>query len=747
MAQDNKVVNFTGKNTVDRFSLPVALVRLRDASGQALRDVLAEFFDRADDSLFSMADKAATNSDQIAYFDAMRELRLRRKNMTVAILQRVSRAFNELGSFDPIPGASGLDSFSQESLTLMAHSELEQKVAIDSLINKLRAHYAETIHLLEVRVSHLVPGCELHPRQMPLSPEVICSALAESCVDLDVDIRAKLIVLKLFDKLLISNLQAFYVNANRLLVDEGVLPDMSRPPLPENDSRNPQARQFGPAVLANATAAPGGDRIADDPAGVSFSELSALLHEEGAPAAVPAGQGAVAQLDTASLLSQLGRIQNDILAMSKTPVSGPPAVVPLNEQLRPLLEAQGEQRYSFQQVDRDVINLVSMLFDFILEDEQLSPLMKAAISRLQVPMLRVALTDQSFFNRGGHPARKLLNDLAMAGIGWSEKGASQRDPLKVKIESVIERLLEDYTDDPALFSDVLDEFSHFMDLDRRRRQLVEQRLRDAEEGRALQEQARAAVDRLLAEIIDQRRIPDAVSNLLDEPWRKYLQWVVLRKGQGSDLWKQATELTRRLVWTVDPQPVDKQTRSRLLQMIPAVVDELRDALSSISWDPFAIDKSIRDLELAHVDVFQLLAGQVAPPKPVEAPEPPAEERPDTAPVMTVVPTEAPPATPATAASQPPLAEEWLRKADALPVGSWVEMMVGETRIRCKLVAFIKATGKYIFVNRNGAKVAEYHRDSLAQALAMNEVSVLDDGLIFDRALESIIDNLRSSRGD
>lgn len=69
------------------------------------------------------------------------------------------------------------------------------------------------------------------------------------------------------------------------------------------------------------------------------------------------------------------------------------------------------------------------------------------------------------------------------------------------------------------------------------------------------------------------------------------------------------------------------------------------------------------------------------------------------------------------------------------------------KLRCKLAAFIKTTGKYIFVNRSGAKVAEYQREDLAKALENSEIGMLDDGLIFDRALESIIDNLRNSRKD
>ena len=231
--------------------------------------------------------------------------------------------------------------------------------------------------------------------------------------------------------------------------------------------------------------------------------------------------------------------------------------------------------------------------------------------------------------------------------------------------------------------------------------------------------------------------------------------------------------------------------------IPTIVDGLRDGLQTISWDPFATDNAVRDLELAHVDVFQRLVTQreapvvesepeapvAAEPEPeVEAPEAEAAE-PDVAvesadavvdllddvplieddvsdanevaeaDVPEVVASAEPVAetSPAVAAAtgsaEPAIAEEWLAKADHLPVGSWVELLSQDNRIRCKLAAYIKVTGKFIFVNRNGAKVAELQREELARALASKEITMLDDGLIFDRALESIIDNLRTNRRD
>ncbi|MFO7993988.1 MAG: DUF1631 domain-containing protein [Marinobacter sp.] len=775
MAQDNKVVSLKSQKLPDRFSLPGSLVRLRDVSGQSLKLVMGGFFDRADDALFELADKAATNQDQTAYFDAMRELRLRRKNMTVSVLQYVSRAFNEIGSFRPAGGSGSLDEVDQDSLALVDHSDLEQQVAIDNLINKLRNQHVEAIRLLNVRVSHLVPSSKLDNSQMPLSPEVICGGVAEACADLEIDIRAKLVVLKLFDRLLVGILGDVYKDANKTLIAEGVLPEMRRAPVGGGSSsgRPASGASHSAGILSERSGSGSGGplTVASEDVRATFSELSALLHQgQNNGSGMPSGGAGL--LDTGTLMARL----SDIQAQSVHWQQG--EVVPLSEQLQPVFRAETGDRMNAGQVDSDVINLVSMLFDFILEDRQLHPVMKAVIGRLQIPVLKVALSDRNFFNRGGHPVRKLLNELAMSAIGWAEKKAGQRDPLREKIESVVDRVLNEFTDNVEIFSELLSDFGHFMDLDRRRRELVEQRLRDAEEGRAKQERASRAAEVLLNEQMTGRELPPPVVTLLNEAWSKYLQWVVLREGEDSERWQSACTLTRQLVWSVDPRPVEGGTRSELLRAIPGIVDGLRSALQEISWDPFATDAAIRDLELAHVDVFQRLVTTTRRPEPADEPVETntAEFVPPVAPAPAPVdePESRAPARPAEPESpEPPEASEevaneteaasagpveapsadsgldpiWLDRADGLRVGSWIELIRESGKTRCKLAAFIKATGKYIFVNRSGAKVAEYQREELASALAAEEITMLDDGLIFDRALESIIDNLRSSRKD
>lgn len=711
MEQDNKVVSFSGKKLLSRFNLPPALVRLRDTSGKSLKHVLERVFERTDDALFELADRAGSNKDQTAYFDAMRELRLQRKPMVLSVSHYVGQAFNTIGKFQPRQAGTVLDEFDQDSLSLVEHADLEQQVAVENLITKLRNRYQNSIQLLSLRVSYLVPGVELADSQMPLSPEVICGGVAQACAELDIDIRAKLVVLKLFDQLLAGTLGDFYHDANRTLIAEGVLPDLKRPPKP--------------ATSGAAGGSQGGISYA------TFSELSSLLHQQGIPrAAAEPSASRDAYLDTDQLMARLGKVQASFgLGESEE-------VISLDQQLQPVFQAANGKKASVGQVDSDVINLVSMLFDFILEERQLHPIMKALISRLQIPVLKVALSDNSFFNRGGHPVRRLLNELALAAIGWSEKRPDQRDPLREKIELIVTRVLNEYSLDVALFDELLEDFRHFADLDRRRRELVEQRLRDAEEGRARQERASQVVESLVAGLTSGRDVPEPVLEILDNAWAKYLQWAFLREGEDGERWSDARELSGHLVWSVDPQPITDGTRSELLKAMPGIVDNFRAALQEISWDPFATDAAVRDLELAHEDVFQHLTTSPSAPVGVVADDEPATPAVSEA-VEEVV----------TQEYVELVSQHWLEQVDSLRVGAWIELTRGETKLRCKLAALIRATGKYIFVNRSGAKVAEYYREDLAAVMASGAVSMLDDGLIFDRALESIIDNLRSNRKD
>ena len=90
------------------------------------------------------------------------------------------------------------------------------------------------------------------------------------------------------------------------------------------------------------------------------------------------------------------------------------------------------------------------------------------------------------------------------------------------------------------------------------------------------------------------------------------------------------------------------------------------------------------------------------------------------------------------------AADWI---DNLHAGSWFELSAADEQPvqRCKLAAIISFSGKYIFVNRTGMKVAEFNRLELSKQYAAGTIRLLASDQLFDRALESVIGNLRQLR--
>ncbi|WP_236175748.1 DUF1631 domain-containing protein [Pseudomonas pseudonitroreducens] len=732
--------------------VPAGLVAVRDKVAVQLRHAMQALFDNADDTLFEMADRAANNAEQSAYFEAMRDLRLKRKGIERGFLQKVFESFANLNQYE-IGRAPVLDTVSYENLTLVQNDELEESVALDAMVAKVMSRDGVALTHLTTRFNTLVSK-KVEDKSNPLGPRQLCEAFLEACRGLGVEIKVKLIILKLFEKYVLADAEHLYAEANQTLIALGVLPELKSVPLRRPPQRTvPSSQGAAPAAAAETGEQAAGQQM-DADSQAAFAALRDLLSQvrgSASPARpMPADAVPISSNDLMRLLSHL---QSHLPAQSIDEID---VRQHLDHLLTRVSSKSGRSRV-VGQVDEDVINLVSMLFEFILDDRTLPDSLKALIGRMQIPMLKVAVLDKNFFSRGSHPARRLLNEIASAALGWAEQSDGQRDHLYQKIEQVVMRLLNDFVDDPAIFSELLDEFISFTGDERRRSDLLEQRTRDAEEGRARAELARQDVEGVLNERLLGRTLPEVVVRLLQEAWSQVLLLTCLKHGTHSAEWEAALATMDDLIWSVEPHE-DPDSRLRLLEMVPQLLKSLREGLASAAFDPFSTGEFFSRLEGLHVQAFQRYKQVEEAPlldldddlplldDPLDAP---AAIAPAAAqPAMVAVVEEIVLASPEPArAVEPEEAfaddDESLRKVDDLRVGSWVEIQEDEEhKLRCKLAAVIRPSGRYIFVNRTGMKVLEKTRMSLAVEFRRNAVRLLDDALLFDRALESVIGNLR-----
>lgn len=801
VVQLNPERNSSNQAPVVLTRMPAAMHTLRDKARQQLQSLLRELFDKVDDAMFELADKANNNQDQNLFFDSMREVRIRRRAMETSFFRSIDVKFAQLFDHNAYRDERGQEerSLSLEELTLVKNDELEQMVAAEGMVNKANEQFAESIQHLTLRLDHLVP-IKVYQKNNPIGADVICNAFCDATKSLQIDVKAKLVLFKLFDNMVVSKLGKLFEALNQTLIDANILPSLKqelRPKKSPSSSGGGHYASGSSGDTGSVSREQTGGQVYDEQTNQVLHTLRDLL---GTRSGSGAGHAASEEISSRDLLKILSLAQHQNMpAMSNSA-----APLNLRTMLGDLLKTSDQKAAAINQVDDDVINLVSMMFEFILDDRNLAAPMKALIGRLQIPMVKVAIADKSFFSKGGHPARRLLNEMAMACLGWQESSDEhqRKDSLYNKMQETVAVILKDFETDMSIFDRLLIDFRSFLEKEKRRAQILEQRTIDAEDGKAKSERARAQVDAELDRISAGRDLPAASTKMLREAWANVMFITCLKQGADSQEWQDRVMTAQQLVWSVSA-PMDKDNRQRLLKLVPELLQKLRTGLESISFSPFETTQLFKQLEALHLTRLRGDSGvkpvgdtvpapvksqpavqaaaqaKAAPVVPIAAPvaekpvakapvqaasvvapapasvsapvvSAPAATKPEAAAVVAKAPEQAVAAKPAAPAPKPAvkleLDPQHVSLVNNITQGTWFEMQgEGGEKFRCRLAAIIRSAGKYIFVNRSGMKVAEETRESLALALQAKRLTILDDGMLFDRALESVISNLRDKR--
>lgn len=761
MKNDANIVPFANQSkhpSAALEKLPAVLASVHDKASTLLKSYIQELFASADDALFEMADRATSNSEQNTLFEAMRDLRQKHQNIERSFLQHLVDSFAALNQHH-ISQPPSLETPSFESLSLVQNDVLEESVAIDSMVAKVKRRDELALQQLTARFNHIVSR-KLSEEGNPLNANLLSANFIKSCNSINLPINIKLIILKLFEKHVINQLDSLYQTINTLLIDADILPSLKLAhPVRK---KHPVSTSYFASPISNYD--PTSTLASSDQLHIAFSELQALLPQLRAHVfperQVPADAVPISSNDLMRLLSH----------MQQQVPSQPQHEQDLRAQLDQLLNRASNTSKSTRvvaQVDDDVINLVAMLFEFILDDRNLHDSLKALIARLQIPLLKVAVLDKTLFNQGNHPARRLLNEIASAALGWNQQDSEQRDNLYLKIEKTVQRTLTEFTDDPDIFNELLADFIAFTGNERRRSALLEQRTRDAEEGRARAETARLQVEHELNARLLGKTLPQVVVQLLQDAWSKVLLLSYLKNGDNSSEWHHNLATMDDLIWSIEAHD-DALARLKLLQLVPSLLRQLRTGFSDAAIDPFVANHFFNRLEALHVQAFQryqhkpintAVASEATPVSMAQDPIDSSHKQltaqsqqtdlpqPEPA-VMVEVQEEIllqPTDTPDSSSNDVMLNDDdpALLQVDSLNPGCWIELRQDEQRtLRCKLAAIIKPTGRYIFVNRSGVKVLEKSRMALALDFKNNMITLLDNNLLFDRALESVIGNLR-----
>ncbi|GAA0721975.1 DUF1631 domain-containing protein [Dokdonella soli] len=768
----------TVASSTDRLGDLLKLVR--GISLKRINGLVGTLFENVDDALFDLAERAGSNAIQTEYFDGMREVRKKRQLVERLFQEEATKAFGEFadGKLKPIkPDVAPQQAHA--GLSLVDDVELEESLAVTSMVAKAENRLQRSLYQVNQRLAVIIGGGKVDDANNPIGPAVLGNAFRAAIREFDVNVQVKLIIYKLFDRYVMAGLDPVYEEVNIELIRAGVLPQVrhvmphgARPPAPAGMQRGvPGQPQAGQGAAAGVSAYY--DPAVGDLQIEIYNTLRSLLasRHSGSDYVSSAGDPGSATgvglpgLSPTDLLSALTILQNQSMAAQARADSVSDAAQAVQQIKRELLEQVGklsddskERRVST--ADEDTIDLVGMLFEYILQDRNLPAQMQALFGRLQIPYLKVAILDKHLFAQKSHPARRLLDALAEAGKSWSEE--SDRDHrLYERIKTSVETVLRDFDDDVGVFERELATFSDFVDSHHKRAELAEQRAAEATRGREKLQEARRTAAREILKRIDERNLPPVVHTVLSRPWANYLVLTLLRQGEGSDEWRNALRFADEFVWSAQPKTTENE-HTRLRALLPQLEKALRHGLATVAYHESDVKQLMHELSQFYKRLLdgqkvetktakEVIVENLAPIVPAAASEDGAsgaEGAAAPAPTVTQSPVEEvvlSSGEPDTEAPVEVLAEddEHLRAVRELKVGTWIEFIDDSGgRERAKLSWISPISSKYLFVNRRGLKVCDKTVSALAVEMRSGSAVVLEEVPLFDRALDAIVARLR-----
>ncbi len=259
-------------------------------------------------------------------------------------------------------------------------------------------------------------------------------------------------------------------------------------------------------------------------------------------------------------------------------------------------------------VDHMVIDVISFLFDQILADPKVPPQMARQLARLQLPVLRAALGDPSFFSTRRHPVRRFVNRIASLGTAFEDFNELAAKNVLAKVRALVQEVVEGDFDQIEVYQHKLAALEAFV---------AEQAAQDVQgEGGAAELLAQKEdelrlrqmyADRLAGELKD-LPAPPFVRDFLSRTWSQ----VLLRAaGQGGVDGAQAQRLRlagRELALSVHPKPTPVH-RKAFLAGLPALMRELTEGMNLIGWPEAQRREFFGQLMPAHAEALRSPAGR------------------------------------------------------------------------------------------------------------------------------------------
>lgn len=765
--------------------------RVLDDSGELAANRLVEALGKALEvsgkELHQLAAHSQHHDMSMLYLQGMEFLRDHAAAIEVGFRQTFFKAFKQgcrKGLLVSDPSAR-----SDAQLSLMEPDDLEETLAVNNLANALHNACGEELYGLNQRIGVLLNQRDLSSEDNPLGPEVIGKAILDSFKEQDSALKVRLVLVSMLNKHLPERVKGIYQTLNRFLVDKGVLPairvGLKKGSRPSESTAGEQADAAGTAKTPDLLAVlqqllgAGGHGAGPILAGTPVLAAPAC----GVPATGTLSTGAVAgSLPPGGVVTATPVFVHTLTQLQRGKIEGLDlqgldAAHLGDGQINVLREIKNAGvAAGMGHVDAMTLDIVALIFDYILDDRRVPDAMKALIGRLQIPVLKVAMLDRNFFSQKAHPARRLLDTLAEVSMGWNAEEGHESG-LYRKVDEIVQRILNDFDDKLDVFYAALEDLDGYL--------AEEKRQIDAHTARGAQllytREQRELADVVAYDAIHTQLFghsaPALIQDFLHGTWRQLLTLVYSQAGEDSEAWRSAVQTMSDLIWSVAPKTTAEE-RKLLVQRLPGMLKRLSDGFKTLDTAQAEQDRFFAALVKCHAEAVKngmkgptTVTGTDTEPanNSMASPQPALQEPADfeEVPVLNetveVTPTVMQEISALPIVSQHADTEEitltdvsWLAGGEPegdkydvmvrqLKRGSWIEFQQEDGNMgRAKLAWISPMKGIYLFTNRLGQRAMSINAKGLATKLREGQIQLIDSVPLMDRAVDALLSRLQNT---
>ncbi len=720
---------------------------------------LTSLLEAAPDRINSMADKCGSHAEQERLFALYRFIKTENINIQREFFVALN---NKIRPNAAAPDSS--DSSTDDELSLVSQDEMEEMVALTTMHAHAMNLYGEQVDHLEARLEYIEIASSLSLDKECLNPIRLAEAFQETLKAFTtLDLQDKIELYKLFENEVMLKLGNMYSAINELLILAGIMPTImlktSRQIEIDDDEeitikqvRTKAAddhNETGVGNIKTFPAQPTPQNLRQIASQVMSGEYVAPQHAVNLPASFrkPVCKKELNGdkfYDRKEVVKALSRLQNKIIngEYEQQPAS--------TEQIkRELYTDMGEQEggVATRQVnvlDERSIDFVGMMFDAITEDETISVVIKNLLLRLQIPVIKVAMSDSHLFEKDNHPTRVVLDLITEGGKGVTE----EHDRMFGKLENVVDNILKEYDVDIETFTRAANYLRDLIDEETRATAQAEQQA----QRQIIYHNAREVIVDEVRHITARKKVPSNVVPLVTRNWPSLMINRYVKHGKESWQWLESVMLMKLMIKCLQPIQSSQQWQTVWRNHL-ALVEAVHDELSTTKQKRNLIEEQTEKLKDAFIDLLDAYGYKLVEEARVTSAT--MFEDADSDKDIDIAATRL-----HQAANDPMHNEEddrELRKTHIAEVaelakakinrlpsnvhpGVWFELYNGEDRIvrRLKLSVVLTEVAKLVFVDRKGVKVMEKDAADFAAELEANKSRFIADHSTFEHALGKVI---------